>query len=202
MELLPSEIWRDIKNYEGLYQVSSQSRIRSVTHTANSNNGKSDYTRNCEGKTLKQVLDNGYHRVTLCKNGKRTNYNVHRIVAETFIPNPNNYPEVDHIIPVINGGTDSVNNLRWVTKKMNANNYKSVKNRSEAQLKVSEQKSKKMTGKCYIHILQYDSSGKLVNTFTGMEQCESQGYHYHTIKNSIVRKAKAYGFTCEIKRIA
>jgi hypothetical protein len=97
------EIWKDIKGYEGIYQVSNTGRIRSLLFN--------------KQKTLKGSMNSeGYLTVRL----KGKTYHIHRIVAETFIPNPDNKPEVDHI------NTDrcdnDVNNLRWVTRKENHNN--------------------------------------------------------------------------------
>ena len=70
----------------------------------------------------------GYRKVTI--NGKH--YFMHRLMAEAFIPNPDNLPEVDHIIPLKNGGTNDVSNLRWCSHKENLNNPMSLKNKSEA----------------------------------------------------------------------
>ena len=77
------EEWRDIKGYEGAYQVSSYGRIRSF--------------KNNKVKVLKaQYHYKGYLFVTLLKNGISKKYKVHRLVAQAFIPNPNNYPQVNH----------------------------------------------------------------------------------------------------------
>lgn len=71
----------------------------------------------------------GYNVV--CYKGR--NINIYRMVAELFLPNPENKPCVDHIIPVKNGGTDNVENLRWVTQKENCNNPLSLLNYSDAK---------------------------------------------------------------------
>lgn len=73
------EIWKDIKNFEGLYQVSNLGRIK-----------------NNKDEILKPAIKRGYNQVTLCKNGERKYIGVHRLVAESFIPNPNNLPQVNH----------------------------------------------------------------------------------------------------------
>ena len=111
------EIWKDIKNYEG-YQVSNFGRIRSLDRMVNCPlNGK----RLIKGKILKPGRSsNGYLSVNLCGS---TN-NVHKLVAEAFIPNPENKPCIDHI------NTDKMDNraenLRWVTHKENMNNPKTL----------------------------------------------------------------------------
>ena len=94
---------RDIKNYEGLYAVTSCGRVWS-------------YKRQ---KFLKPGTDkNGYLIIGLCRDGQRKWYLIHRIVAETYIPNPNNLPEVDHIDNDKNH--NYVNNLQWLSHKDNS----------------------------------------------------------------------------------
>jgi hypothetical protein len=75
------ELWRDIKGYEGLYEVSNFGRVYGIK----------------SGKIVKPYLNNrGYLKVDLYKGGKYKKVFVHRIVAETFLPNPNHYPQVNH----------------------------------------------------------------------------------------------------------
>jgi hypothetical protein len=108
------EIWRDIKDYEGLYQVSNLGRVRSVDHYVNYKNIKK---RLILGKILNLNKDNrGYYVVTLSKDNVRKNYSVHRLVAEAFIPNPDNLPTVDHIDR--NRLNNNVENLRWADYKL------------------------------------------------------------------------------------
>lgn len=76
------EIWKDVVGYEGLYQVSNLGRVKSLFRYK---------------KILKQFEDNkGYLRVTLYKNNKSKSIKVHKLVAEAFIPNPNNYDCINH----------------------------------------------------------------------------------------------------------
>ena len=103
------EIWKDIKDYEGIYQVSNLGNIKSL----NNNKTKKE-------KILKLVKCNGYLRVNLYKNNSHKNYAVHRLVAEAFIPNPNNKPFIDHINTIKDD--NRAENLRWVTHKENMNN--------------------------------------------------------------------------------
>lgn len=65
-----------------------------------------------------------YRTVALNYDGNKTREYVHKLVAEAWIPNPENKPEIDHIIPVREGGGDSVDNLRWVTHKENYENHR------------------------------------------------------------------------------
>jgi len=112
------EIWKDIKNYEGLYQVSNLGNVKVLDRIVNSaikNNNKVKRL----GKTLKQYNKQGYMQVVLTYNKIRKYCNVHRLVAEAFIPNPNNLPQVNHIDE--NPLNNRVDNLEWCTAKYNCN---------------------------------------------------------------------------------
>lgn len=107
------EIWKDIKEYEGLYQVSNLGKIRSLDRAVRKNYNK--YVS--KGKILKQEIRNTYYTVQLNKEGKRKVFQVHRLVAQAFIPNYNNYPIVNHIDE--NPVNNMVENLEWCTQKYN-----------------------------------------------------------------------------------
>lgn len=109
------EIWKDIQGYEGLYQVSNEGRVKSLR----------------KNKILKTWKQNKYYQVvSLGANCKRL---VHILVAKVFIPNPQNKPQVDHIIPLSEGGTDDASNLRWVTPHENNMNERTRKNMSDSK---------------------------------------------------------------------
>lgn len=117
------ELWKPVANYEGLYEVSNLGRIRSVDHFELINSkGGHVHKRFRKGQVLVQSFDGSGHylHVRLQKNGLGKSRNVHRIVAETWIPNPNMFPEVNHIDE--NKCNNSVENLEWCDRKYN-NNY-------------------------------------------------------------------------------
>lgn len=114
------EIWKDIAQFNGKYQVSNLGNVRSVTRTVTQRSPKGGVSvRTLKGKTLKpKVTKNGYLELRLwAENSKGISVRVHRLVAEAFIPNPENKPQVNHK----NGNKvdNSVDNLEWVTCQEN-----------------------------------------------------------------------------------
>src|SRR5690625_1955827 len=101
-----NEVWKDIKGFEGAYQVSEKGRVRSVDRSTTGVNGV-EY--NYKGMILRQGHSRGYPVVTMTYNRKRYTRYVHRLVGTEFLPNPNNYPEINHISEVRND--NSVENL-------------------------------------------------------------------------------------------
>ena len=112
------EIWKEIKGYEGLYEVSSEGRVRSLDrYTFDGRWGNRFY----KGHYLKPIIQNGYVYVVLSKGCNNQNrIPVHRLVAQAFYSNPDNLPCVDHINTVRDD--NRVENLRWCTYKENSNN--------------------------------------------------------------------------------
>lgn len=116
------EIWKDIKNYEGLYQVSNEGRVRSLDHITLQKNFKG---RMVQTKYKGRILTHGkglknYWRMTLSKNNVLKRFFLHQLVADAFIPNPDNKPYVDHIDG--NPENNKVENLRWATTLENNRN--------------------------------------------------------------------------------
>lgn len=92
-----NEIWKNAPGYEGLYQVSSNGRVKSLDRCVMVKNGLNGQTsRFLKGVILKPVLVRGYQAVTMHKNGNARLIKIHRLVAEAFIPNPSNKPQVNH----------------------------------------------------------------------------------------------------------
>ena len=111
-----NEVWKDIPNYEGLYQVSNMGNVKSISHyTRNNANGGLRLTK---GRVLaKYKMPNGYLQIQLSKNEIREKKYVHRLVAELFLTNSDNLSDVNHIDG--NKENNSVENLEWCSHKEN-----------------------------------------------------------------------------------
>lgn len=111
------EIWKPIKDYEGLYEVSNFGVVRSLDRTLIVNRLGKKVHRKIKGTNLKTTKTTGYHIVSLCKNSVLKTGLLHRIIAEAFIPNPKGKPQVNHIDN--NRRNNIVSNLEWVTRSEN-----------------------------------------------------------------------------------
>lgn len=144
---MKQEIWEDIKEYEGLYQVSNFGRVKS------------------KRKILKPRDCKGYYIVGLCKNGKRKNFRINRLVAQAFIPNPNNYPCVNHINGI---KTDNkVENLEWCTYSYN-----------EKEAFRLGLKKPTYCGRCYDYhptnhkVIQLDLENRIIKIWNSIQQAQ------------------------------
>lgn len=111
---MADEIWKPISGYEGYYEVSTLGRVRGVDRTRRMVSKKGlEHTAFVKGVTIKPHYDSRgcYQIVGLNKNGKHHTRLVHRLVAETFIPNQDNLPEVNHIDE--DKTNNAVSNLEW-----------------------------------------------------------------------------------------
>lgn len=153
------EIWKDIKGYEGYYQISNLGNVKSLDRyieTIIKNQiGEYKCTKFYKGYTIKQQIYQGYKCVQFCLNGKYKWKKVHRLVAEAFISNPENKPQVNHI----NGDkTDNrVENLEWCTGSENMQHC--YKNNL-----INHYKRK---------IKQYDLNGNFIKTWNSAREIES-----------------------------
>lgn len=116
------EEWKDIEGYEGLYQVSDWGNVKSLPRLSKRSTSRHRGTSILiNERILKQSFQtSGYKVVVLCKDGNNRQFQVHRLVAEAFIPNPENKPQIDHINT--NKAENNVENLRWCTHTENMNN--------------------------------------------------------------------------------
>ena len=173
------EIWKDIKGYEGRYQVSNLGMIR-----------------NRKGRILKLSLSRkkyGYVKVSLSKNNIQSTYLVHRLVGEAFLPNPDNKPEVGH--SDCNRSNNCVDNLYWCTHPENMSNPTTIANMHHQRKDGKAVKPKRKRRGYYVkEISQYTKSGEFVRTWHSMHQIERELKIYHSeISEACKRKRKTAG---------
>jgi len=178
MENAKEEIWRDIRNYEGLYQVSNKGRVKSLGQTVR---GRSDSKRHLKGRILKLYTTNsGYLQVTLYKaSGKKKKFLVHRLVCEAFHENPENKPCVNHIDE--NKENNIASNLEWCT-------YKENNNHGTHNARVAKAQSKSVG--------QYTRDGELVKVWQSAYEVQRQlGFAHGNISAVALGKQKSvYGY--------
>lgn len=158
------EIWKDIEGYENLYQVSDMGRVKSLKF------GKERILKSIKTK-------NGYLQVDLSKKGKTKKYLIHRLVAQAFLPNPNNLPQVNHRSE---DKTDNrVENIEYCNSRYNSN-YGSRNERVA--------KSK------FIPILQFTKEGKFVKKWNSAIQVSKElGIKRNNICNCLKGRSKTAG---------
>ena len=176
-----TEIYKDIKDLEGLYKVSNFGRVKSL------GNGKS---YNSKERILKpDTSRNGYLKVLLYKDGKKKKFLVHRLVAEAFIPNPNNLPCVNH------KDEDKTNNyvgtpendymdgnLEWCSHEYNIN-Y-GTRNERSAKARINGKKSKR--------VLQFTLDGELIREWPSISECGRNGFCIGNICECCQGKLKSH----------
>ena len=157
---MKKEIWKDIKGYEGRYQVSNMGRVKSLDRTFINKIGRKQHTKE---RILKLGTDkDGYLRVALCKgsgNGKL--FFVHRLVCEAFHENTENKPCVNHIDEDKTNNTAS--NLEWCTVKENCNH-------GTRNARVGEAVAKALSKP----VGQYTRDGKLIKIWQSTHEVERQ----------------------------
>lgn len=154
-DVISSEVTKDIKGYEGVYAVTSEGRIWS-------------YNKKIFLKPRRHTK--GYMRVMLFNNNKRKDYYIHRLVANAFLPNPNNKPEIDHINS--NRADNRLCNLRWVSKKENRNTEHHIKALSKS-LKEGKTQAGAKNGKATA-IVQCDKNGKIIRKWDYIKQAAKE----------------------------
>ena len=168
------EIWKDIEGYEGLYQISTMGRIKSIDRYVPRKNGKLQHVY---GRIM-IPFDNGrgYKQVYLCKNGKTKVHYVHRLVALHFIENPNNFLEINHKDE--DKANNCADNLEWCTHKYN-------QNYGSKNIRAAIKNSKK--------VYQYDMEGNLLEIFPSCISVQRKlGYKQGSISNCCLGVIKSY----------
>lgn len=133
-----NEVWRDIPGLEGRYQASTLGRIKSLSRRVNTWNG---YKTIPECVLRAGVGPNGYEHVRIDEKCR----SVHRLVAQTFISNPNNEPQINHLDE--NKRNNAVNNLEWCSAKKNVGWGTCIKRRAATQRALGHQLNNKGTSK-------------------------------------------------------
>ena len=202
------EIWKDIKGYEGKYKISNLGHILML-------GAYSDGRKYKQGLKKTRVDKGGYEYVNLTNwEGKVETVKIHRLVAEAFIPNPENKPCIDHID--CNRTNNNVDNLRWVTYKENANNPITRINLSKALIKVCESEENRQK-KRYVAkiqkniearrikiikpILQFDKNGIFISEFSSVTEAAQSvnGNVTSIIRNCKGKRPSAYGYIWRYK---
>lgn len=148
---MEKEIWRDIKGYEGLYQVSNLGRVKSLDRT--------DFNGHHRKERTLKILRNtkGYLQISLFKNRTHKRYLIHRLVADAFIQNKNNLPCVNHKDE--NPLNNCIDNLEWCTYKYNSNYGTINRKRGESHSKP---------------VIQYTLDGQFVKEYPSAREAERQ----------------------------
>lgn len=169
------EIWKDIDGFDGDYMVSNLGRVKSVRRNI----------------ILRQSIRNGYERVVLWTNNIPKNYSVHRLVANAFIPNPDNLPQVNHKDE--NKTNNCVGNLEWCTQEYNQN-YGTI-NIRKSQKQLNHKNKSKV-------VLQYSLDGTFIKEWKStMDVRRNLGFcqsHISECCRNIIKSA--YGYLWKFKK--
>lgn len=166
---LEGEIWKDINGYEGIYKISSYGRVMSLERNVKCPlNG----VRHIQSRIISNNIDKkGYHYTHLIKNGTRNRMAIHRLVALAFIPNPYNYPQIDHIDT--NPSNNHISNLRWCTSSMNQMNPLTRTKRSLIM-------QGRFNGKCSTPIVKL-LNGVLIEKYPSIAEANREGFQQQNI---------------------
>lgn len=175
---MTEEMWKDIKGFEGQYQISSEGRVKSLARKIINKSGRE---QNIKERILKvRTRSDGYNSINLSNgSGKLKTFLVHRLVCEAFHPNPDNKPEVNHIDE--NKSNNRACNLEWSTRKENNNH-------GTHNMRVAKTTSKP--------VAQYTLDGQLVNIWdSAIELTKQIGFDPSSIyKVANGKRKSAYGY--------
>lgn len=156
------ETWRDIEEYQGIYEVSTNGQVRRKN-----------------GKILKPKIERtGYVRYHLSKNGLSKSLLAHRIVAQAFLPNPNNYKTINHIDE--NKSNNNINNLEWCDMSYQNRYGQGAINRNKAKEKP---------------VLQYDKEGNFIKRFDSVKKAAIELNLNQSSIHCVCKKQRRYKST-------
>lgn len=145
------EIWIDIQDYEGLYQISNFGRVKSLTY----------------GRIRKTQINNaGYEFVSLCKDNKARPHSIHRLVATAFVSNPYDYKYVNHIDE--NKLNNCASNLEWCSAKQNLEHSNVINKMLSAGHRANEKAV--MMFKNGVFVAEFDSISKAAEAIGSFQQ--------------------------------
>lgn len=180
--MMKSEVWKEIEGTNGMYEVSNTGKVRSL-----------DYRQTGKTKELVcQVDKKGYKRVRISRDGKKYSFKIHRLVANAFIPNPENKPHVNHI----NGdkSDNRAENLEWMTCQENADH--AMKNHLwdgclSASARTNEKRKKPI-------VATNIKTGEKI-TFESMRDAEKalNTKHINAVIRGERKQANGYSFECK-----
>lgn len=184
------EIWKEIPNYEGLYQVSNLGNVRSMDRYIV---GKDGIPQKRKGVLMqKQVINSGYLVVGLRKDGKKKTKLLHRLVASAFIENPNSLKYVNHKDE--NKSNNCASNLEWCTPKYNANYGTAIE-----KLSLSHKNHPALSKK----ILMFDKKGRKLKEFLSIHDASRatgiKDYNISRCCNNVKYYNSAGGYVWKFK---
>ena len=182
------EVWKPVPNYEGLYEVSNLGRVRSLDHFVSSGI-KHNKKVIKKGKLLNPSFCRGYKKITLSKDNKRVSKQVHRLVAQAFLLNKDNLPQVNHKDG--NKLNNTVDNLEWCTCKENILHAFKNNLRTKEGIRKSV---KAMNKKNMKNIIQLSKEGTFLNEFMSLREAQKNtGINEKNISACLVGRTKTAG---------
>lgn len=154
--MFEKEIWKDVKGFEGLYQVSNLGRVKSLERLVKQYNGHKKIEYKIKEKILKLNTDRyGYYQVRLANNGIVKTKKIHRLVAEAFLDNHKNLPCINHKDE--NKKNNNIDNLEFCTYKYNTNYGNAIDKRRKKRMK---------------KILQYTKENILIKEYSSINEAK------------------------------
>ena len=191
LEDYPNEVWKDIEGFDNRYMVSNLGRVKTIGFTYTLY-GKLQIKPDHILRTISRK--DGYCKINLGGYGKQKTLNLHRLVATAFVPNPNNYPIINHKDE--NPTNNCSDNLEWCTYKYN-NNYGTFKEKHSIAFKNYPKFSKP--------IIQMTLEGKYIQEFPSIAEAARQlGVNYVNISDYLNNQNKrnhAYGYKWKFKEL-